>query len=176
MSNEWINLTTGKEVFDRQAADEIDRLREELEQAWQERNEAVAKQANDLEFFNNRLSASKAREEAYRAEVVKLSGELAKAQQAQEPVAELRISSHASDQSLIVKWCSALPAGSLLYTTPQSAEVERDAFPQAHRLALELECLLLDTKDTAAFSKWWDSANEALEQWRQFCDAMKEKP
>lgn len=36
----------------------------------------------------------------------------------------------------------------------------------AHRLALELECLLLDTKDIAVVSKWWDSANEALEGWR----------
>ena len=45
----------------------------------------------------------------------------------------------------------------------------RDVFPAAHRLALELECLLLDTKDTAAVSKWWDSAHEALEQWREFC-------
>lgn len=44
-----------------------------------------------------------------------------------------------------------------------------DAFPQAHRLALELECLLLSTTDTAAVSKWWDSANDALEQWREFC-------
>lgn len=44
-----------------------------------------------------------------------------------------------------------------------------DAFPQAHRLALELECLLLSCKDTAAVSKWWDSSNEALEQWRGFC-------
>lgn len=45
----------------------------------------------------------------------------------------------------------------------------REAFPVAHRLALELECLLLDTKDTVVVSKWWDSANEALEQWREFC-------
>lgn len=44
----------------------------------------------------------------------------------------------------------------------------RDVFPAAHRLALELECLLLDTKDTAVMSKWWDSAHEALEQWREF--------
>lgn len=44
----------------------------------------------------------------------------------------------------------------------------RDIFPAAHRLALELECLLLDTKDTAVMSKWWDSAHEALEQWREF--------
>ena len=45
----------------------------------------------------------------------------------------------------------------------------RDIFPAAHRLALELECLLLDTKDTAAVSKWWDSGFEALEQWREYC-------
>ncbi len=44
-----------------------------------------------------------------------------------------------------------------------------DAFPQAHRLALELECLLLGTKDTAAVSAWWDSATDALDQWREFC-------
>jgi hypothetical protein len=51
----------------------------------------------------------------------------------------------------------------------------RDVFPAAHRLALELECLLLDTKDTAVMSKWWDSAHEALEQWREFLreDASK---
>jgi hypothetical protein len=45
----------------------------------------------------------------------------------------------------------------------------RDVFPQAHRLALELECLLLSCTDTAATANWWDSANEALEQWREFC-------
>lgn len=44
-----------------------------------------------------------------------------------------------------------------------------DAFPHAHRLALELECLLLSCNDTAAVSKWWDSSNDALEQWREFC-------
>ena len=44
-----------------------------------------------------------------------------------------------------------------------------DAFPQAHRLAMELECLLLACSDTAATAKRWDSANEALEQWREFC-------
>lgn len=45
----------------------------------------------------------------------------------------------------------------------------RDVFPAAHRLALELECLLLSCTDTAATAKWWDSANEALEQWREVC-------
>jgi len=43
----------------------------------------------------------------------------------------------------------------------------QDVVPVAHRLALELECLLLDTKDNAVVSKWWASANEALEQWRE---------
>lgn len=43
----------------------------------------------------------------------------------------------------------------------------KDVVPVAHRLALELECLLLDTKDNAVVSKWWGSAHEALEQWRE---------
>ena len=45
----------------------------------------------------------------------------------------------------------------------------RDVFPQAHRLAMELECLLLSCTDTCATAKWWESANEALDQWRKFC-------
>ena len=45
----------------------------------------------------------------------------------------------------------------------------RDIFPSAHRLALELECLLLSCTDTCATAKWWESAKEALEQWRDFC-------
>lgn len=36
-----------------------------------------------------------------------------------------------------------------------------------HRLALELECLLMDTKDLPTVSRWWDSGMEALEEWRQ---------
>ena len=42
-----------------------------------------------------------------------------------------------------------------------------DVAAKGQRLALELECLLMDTRDTAVQSKWWDSAHEALEQWRQ---------
>lgn len=41
------------------------------------------------------------------------------------------------------------------------------AWAQAHRLALELECLLLDTKDNAIVSKWWDSGMEALDEYQQ---------
>jgi len=44
------------------------------------------------------------------------------------------------------------------------------AWSQAHRLALELECLIMDTKDNAVVSRWWDSAFEAL------CDYQGLKP
>ncbi|MEL7087637.1 MAG: hypothetical protein AAGL98_04225, partial [Planctomycetota bacterium] len=50
---------------------------------------------------------------------------------------------------------------------------QTDFFPVAARLALELECLLLSCKDTAAVSKWWDSAHEALQQFR---DASQAEP
>ena len=52
----------------------------------------------------------------------------------------------------------------------------RDAFPIAHRLALELECLLLDTEDNAVVSKWWESGMEALEQWRLFREVEPTPP
>lgn len=41
------------------------------------------------------------------------------------------------------------------------------AWAQAHRLALELECLLLDTKDSAVVSKWWGSGMEALSEYQK---------
>jgi hypothetical protein len=44
------------------------------------------------------------------------------------------------------------------------------AWAQCHRLALELECLILDVEDNAIVSKWWDSALEAL------CDYQGLKP
>lgn len=45
---------------------------------------------------------------------------------------------------------------------------ERDtAWAQAHRLALELECLIMDTKDNAVVSKWWDPAFEAMEEYHK---------
>ena len=62
--------------------------------------------------------------------------------------------------------------------TPPVSEDRKDApqedyFADACRLALELECLLLDCKDTAVTAKWWASANEALEQHRALIDALK---
>lgn len=44
---------------------------------------------------------------------------------------------------------------------------------QAKRLAMELECLLLDCKDTAAVSKWWESANDALEEFRKVIEETR---
>ncbi len=54
----------------------------------------------------------------------------------------------------------------------QQAEPVHDLLSVSHRLALELECLLLDTKDMAAVSRWWDSANEALDAWRSVRDSI----
>ena len=48
------------------------------------------------------------------------------------------------------------------------------ACAQAHRLALELECLLLDTKDNASVSKWWDSGMEALDEYQRTKPGAKE--
>ena len=42
-----------------------------------------------------------------------------------------------------------------------------DVEAAGHRLALELECLLLDCKDTAVVSKWFDSGMEALDEWQK---------
>jgi hypothetical protein len=36
-----------------------------------------------------------------------------------------------------------------------------------HRLALELECLLLDCKDNVVVSRWMDTACEALDAWQR---------
>lgn len=80
----------------------------------------------------------------------------------------------------IVHWCAeAYEAGKL----EQAAQIEQmhqqlaaaladssTAWAQAHRLALELECLIMDTKDNAVVSKWWDSAFAAL------CDYQGLKP
>ncbi|MCX8017647.1 MAG: hypothetical protein N2690_07105 [Rhodocyclaceae bacterium] len=66
--------------------------------------------------------------------------------------------------------------------TQHCAEAERqrrqsDAlFSAGARLALELECLLLETRDTAAVSKWWDSAHEALEMWRDALRGLEREP
>ena len=55
-------------------------------------------------------------------------------------------------------------------------EIDRDtAWAQAHRLALELECLIMDTKDNAIVSKWWDSAFEAMEEYHNLKPGAKQE-
>lgn len=46
-----------------------------------------------------------------------------------------------------------------------NAEQTKEA--AGHRLALELECLLLDCKDNVVVSRWMDTACEALDAWRR---------
>jgi len=41
-----------------------------------------------------------------------------------------------------------------------------DVEAAGHRLALELECLLMDTKDLPIQSRWWDTAMDALTAWQ----------
>jgi hypothetical protein len=49
-----------------------------------------------------------------------------------------------------------------------------DAYAVAHRLALELECLILDTKDLPIQSKWWETSMAALGDWHEMWN--KEQP
>lgn len=57
----------------------------------------------------------------------------------------------------------------------QDARID-DLLAICHRLALELECLLLDTKDLAPVSRWWDSAMAALDGWHKAKDAASVRP
>ena len=50
----------------------------------------------------------------------------------------------------------------LIFPPPPSKETLEAS---GHRLALELECLLLDCKDNVVVSKWMDSACDALQAW-----------
>ena len=77
-----------------------------------------------------------------------------------------------SKQIDFLKRCIALnlQSGGLLDLLDRIEELERErdtAWAQAHRLALELECLIMDTKDNATVSKWWDSAFEAMEEYHK---------
>ena len=49
----------------------------------------------------------------------------------------------------------------------KEAESQRDTFAShGHRLALELECLLMDTKDLPTVSRWWYTGMSALTNWQ----------
>jgi hypothetical protein len=53
---------------------------------------------------------------------------------------------------------------------------DRQIAAHAKRLALELECLLLSCNDTAATSRWWSSAHEALQQYQDDLDRLYPQP
>jgi hypothetical protein len=53
---------------------------------------------------------------------------------------------------------------------------DRQVASHAKRLALELECLLTSTRDTAAQARWWESAHEALDQYRAALDELYPQP
>ena len=58
--------------------------------------------------------------------------------------------------------------------TQQAGWTNADA--DAARLALGLECLLMDTKDAAVVGKWWASANDALEMHRARLQEVQPTP
>ncbi len=53
------------------------------------------------------------------------------------------------------------------HAAAREIEKNQDRIAAGHRLALELECLLLDTKDLPTVSRWWESGMEALEEWQK---------
>jgi len=67
--------------------------------------------------------------------------------------------------------CATCGAEKLYDATLKTVQDQSDVWEaNAKRLALNLECLLLSCKDTAAVSKWWDSAHDSLELHRELCD------
>lgn len=42
-----------------------------------------------------------------------------------------------------------------------------------NRLVTELHCLLMDCKDNAVLSKWFDSAHAAIDNWGECCNRGK---
>ena len=61
----------------------------------------------------------------------------------------------------------------LIAAVAAEREACADAESDAGRLALELECLLLSISDMPAVSRWWESANEALDLHRSRLDAIR---
>lgn len=55
----------------------------------------------------------------------------------------------------------------LLAALEATSNAEQTKEAAGHRLALELECLLLDCKDNVVVSRWMDTACEALDAWQR---------
>lgn len=57
---------------------------------------------------------------------------------------------------------STVPKTEREHAAAREIEKNQDRIAAGHRLALELECLLLDCKDNVVVSRWMDTASEAL--------------
>ena len=62
---------------------------------------------------------------------------------------------------------STIPKTEREHAAAREIEKNQDRIAAGHRLALELECLLLDTKDLPTVSRWWASGMEALDAWQK---------
>jgi hypothetical protein len=62
---------------------------------------------------------------------------------------------------------SRIPKTEREHAAAREIEKNQDRIAAGHRLALELECLLLDTKDLPTVSRWWASGMEALDAWQK---------
>lgn len=62
---------------------------------------------------------------------------------------------------------SRIPKTEREHAAAREIEKNQDRIAAGHRLALELECLLLDTKDLPTVSRWWESGMEALDEWQR---------
>ena len=62
---------------------------------------------------------------------------------------------------------SRIPKTEREHAAAREIEKNQDRIAAGHRLALELECLLLDTKDLPTVSRWWASGMEALNDWQK---------
>ena len=72
-------------------------------------------------------------------------------------------------------WHSRIGYNSQVALLSKAADAVENGEPQrmldveaaGHRLALELECLLLDCKDNVVVSRWMDTACEAIDAWQK---------
>ena len=62
---------------------------------------------------------------------------------------------------------STVPKTEREHAAAREIEKNQDRIAAGHRLALELECLLLDCKDNVVVSRWMDTASEALDAWQK---------
>lgn len=62
---------------------------------------------------------------------------------------------------------SRIPKTEREHAAAREIEKNQDRIAAGHRLALELECLLMDTKDLPTVSRWWDTGMLALEEWQR---------